>query len=245
VSRHDAWAIDRDARIKIAERVYVSFERTRRLAAGDGPRPPSSYGTAPLAAWDSSHGADLMVAVREDEAIWLGLSAVREDSPCAVRVIVREPREVDAVTGAPPLAELIRGPQNYLVVPPQHAWAGVAADHGVARQFVRTAQSDTDAECHRLQLSVHAAILRVARRASSPPTRLHHAPPKSGHVDDRRALAVQGIAADPYGLEVWRSAEPISVTVEFVAPDTYTRHTGKPGPEPLTEDVKYGGWRLP
>jgi hypothetical protein len=240
------FAIDEGVRVKIGEHVYVSFERTRRLGAGDAPHAPSSYGAAPIAPWDDGHNADLMVPVREDEAIWLGLSAVQKAIPCAVRVIVREPIEVDATTGGPPAEGLSDAPQNYVVVPPQHAVTGVAAGEGVARQFVRMSRSENDALCRRVQLIVHAATRRIAERASSPPPLLHQPAQDDGRRSvDGTGLVVQRIVVDPHGLDTWRHATPISVTVELVTSEFYAGHTGRAAPGPLTDDTRYGGWRLP
>lgn len=242
-----SWSIDEGLRIKLGEGVYVSFERTRRHGPRDAPRAPSSYGTAPIAAWGGGHGADLIVPVRADEAIWLGLSAVQEDIPCAVRVIVHEPIEVDVTTGVVPVEELSDTPQNYVVVPPQHAVTGVAAGEGVARQFVRISRSKNDALCRRVQLIVYAPTRRVVVRASSPPPLLHlpRTNDNARRNADREGLVVQRIVEDPHGLDTWRGAVSISVTVELVAPEIYAGHTGRAAPGPLTDDTKYGGWRLP
>jgi hypothetical protein len=246
VSRNDAWAIDSGVRVAIGGRVYVSFERTRRLAADDTPRAPSSYGAAPIAAWDSGHDADLIVPVREDEAVWLGLSSAQEEMPCAVRVIVREPIAVDAATGSAPAAGLSDTPQNYLIVPPQHAVTGVTAGEGIARQFVRVSRSNCDAPCRRLQLIVYAPSHHVVARRSSPLPLLHQ--PAHDHAHQRadgKGLVLQRIVADPHGLDIWRGVPSISVDVELVAPEIYAGHTGRAAPGPLTDDTKYGGWRLP
>jgi hypothetical protein len=241
-----AWALDEGVRVRIGECVYVSFERTRRLDPGDPPLAPPSYGAAPIAPGDGAHGADLIVPVRDDEAIWLGLSAVDEEIPCAVRVIVREPVEVDAATGAPPVAAFSDSPQNYVVVPPQHAVTGVAAGGGVARQFVRTERPGLHASCHVLQLVVRAAARRVAAPAPAPPPLLHEPAGTGARPSaDRAGLVVQRLVTDPHGLARWRRAPSISVSVALTAPEVFTRHTGRAAPGPLTDATRYGGWRLP
>jgi hypothetical protein len=245
VSQH-LFAIDEGVRVKIGEHVYISFERTRRLGPGDAPRAPSSYGATPIAPWDGGHNADLIVPVRDDEAIWLGLSAVQNEIPCAVRVIVREPIEVDATTGGPPAEGLSDTPQNYVVVPPHHAVTGVAAGEGVARQFVRMSRSENDAACRRVQLSAYTPTRPVAVRASSSPPLLHQPARNDGRQSvNGTGLVVQRIVVDPHGLDTWRRAASVSVIVELVTPEAYTGHTGRAAPGPLTEDTRYGGWRLP
>src|SRR6476646_8725146 len=90
------WTIEDGVRIKIAERLYLSFQRTRRVDPSEVAVAPKSYGVAPVSALADAGEDWLVVPVPEEEGVWLGLSAVDDDVPSAVRIIVREPVEIDA-----------------------------------------------------------------------------------------------------------------------------------------------------
>jgi hypothetical protein len=240
------WMIDDGVRIKIDDRLYVSFQRTRRLDSGEAPVAPSSYGVAPVAVWGEGDEQRLVVPVREDEAVWLGLSACDDHVPSAVRVIIREPTGIDATTGGSPLENLRHSPQNYVVVPPQHAVAGVLLAGDRARQFVRVTRSNLDAPCQRMELIAYAPSYHIAMPSSVPAPILHQpsasTPPQ---MPEGKGLVIQRLLPDPYGISFWNSAATTSVMIDLTTPEAYTDLAGREAPGPLTDASKYGGWRLP
>ena len=231
-SARGRWSIEDGVRVKIDGAFYLTFQRSRRLEAHDASVAPPSYGVAPVTQAGEPDGADILIPVLDDEAVWLGLSAVEDTSPCAVRVIVREPVVIDAVTGAAPIDNLISDPQNYVVVPPQFAVAGVTAGAGIARQFVRVPRSEKEAPCHRLEVVVHApahAVSPEAPSATSP--LLHHPEQREGvNVRESKGFVIQRIVRDPDGVNAWSPAATASLQVAFVMPEIYSQRTGKPRP---------------
>jgi hypothetical protein len=245
-SRRRTWVLDNGLRIKIADRLYVSFQRTRRLDPSEPPIAPPSYGVAPVAVLDDGGEQRLIVPLREDEAVWLGLSACDDHVPSAVRVIVREPAEIDATTGSGPLENLSDSPQNYVVVPPQHGVAGVFITEDRARQFVRVTRSSHDAPCQRMELIAYAPTQHMAMQSSLPTTILHQpndaTPPQTL---EGKGLVIQRILHDPHGINFWNETATTSVSIDLTTPEVYTHVAGREAPGPLTDASKYGGWRLP
>jgi hypothetical protein len=235
------WTIEDGVRLRIADCVYVSFERTRRQDAN----PTRSYGAAPIATDGQEPHSSLLVPSRDDEGFWLGLTAVDDDRPCAVRVIVREPAEVDAMTGAAPLGGLSSAPQNFAVVPPQYAVMGVTTGHGVARPFVRVPGAASEAACQRVQFLVYASVQAIPRSTPAPSLLQQSTESDRTRPGNVGGLVTQHVAPDPYGLEMWHPAPAADLRVEIVAPETYAGRTAQPAPGPLSDDTRYGGWRLP
>ena len=244
------WTLEDGVRVTLDRVLHLTFQRTRRLKPGDGNAAAPSYGVAPLAGATAGSRADILIPVREEEAIWVGLSAVSDASPFAVRVVVREPTLADAVTGEPPVDELSSDPQNYVVVPPQYAIAGIAAGSGLARQLVRDSHSDRDAPCQLLELTIHTATRRIRSKGRRPtPVVLHDREKEDGspgvESPDSTGFVLQRIAADPHGITTWSPRATASILAELVAPELYTRETGQPPPAPLDERTRYHGRRFP
>jgi hypothetical protein len=189
----------------------------------------------------------LIVPLGDDEAVWLGLSACDDQVPSAVRVIVREPAGIDAATGSSPLENLSGSPQNYVVVPPQYAVAGVFIAGDRARQFVRVTRSGIDAPCQRMELIAYGPSHHIAVPLSVPALILHQ--PNDGTarqiLEEGKGLVIQRVLADPYGIDLWNNAATTSVTIDLTTPEAYAHLAGREAPGPLTDASKYGGWRLP
>ena len=245
--RPPAWTIEDDLRIKIANRLYVSFQRFRRLGSSDPSTVPTSYGVAPICEIDGSGGLRAIAPLPEDEAMWIGLSPIEGDLPSAVRVVIRQPDEIDAITGSDPLTTLARSPQNYVVAPPQHIVAGVSVSPHHARQFVRLPRSSQDAACQRLELTLYApsSLTTVQTPVASEALADRRELTEQPNSERGKGLVIQKIDPDPFRSDVWNHTAIALVSVEFAMPQTFTRLTGRPMPGELNDRSIYGGWRLP
>ena len=218
--------------LRLAGRVDVSVQRTRRLVAPSGA--PKSYGRAALAA-SASHAGEILVGTGRDEGFWLGFTALG-DAVTALRVVVEAPRTIDAISGSAAAAGRLAGmPQNYLVCPLQSALDGVYVSTDCVTQFVTSDGSG-------------GACSVLALTAVSPAAAL---PAHSPRLPDAAALAAacagirQVLVPDPYGVTAWDEAQSVTVRLRFPGPDAFLAETGIAVVEPLDESRTYQGWRLP
>jgi hypothetical protein len=247
----------------LADALMLSFQRTRQPApyktdagpairitsSSAGSAPPQSYGALPVAA-DPRAPAGVIVPLGGDDALWLGLLAVDELRPVAVRAAALTPARIDAISGTLWKETLERAPQNYVVCPPQSALDGI--QHGATRalQFARTAQAPGAVSCERLEV----IVLPADRAWSLPPapqppiTRPLAAPTDEQAQPDeeeRDAIGVRQIViADPFGPDTW-TAPACAVSIALVTPEIFSELTGAPLLLPRNEADLYGGWRLP
>jgi hypothetical protein len=229
-----AWTIENRS-LSLAGRVRVSVQRTRPLAAASVP--PRSYGAARLAA-NPSAADEVLVGIGDDDAFWLGFTAVDASAPAALRVIVDEPAALDAVTGQAAQGGALRdSPQNYVVCPLQRALDGVRVSIDCVAQFVTRAGSRGTCSL----LSVVAVPSRSAIPAMSVSAVASTAPVTTAPCDGIR----QAFVRDPYGRDYWDESRAITVHLRIVPPQRYAALTGDPVPEPLDEANTYRGWRLP
>ncbi len=119
-------SLDR-GRIRLGE-LLVYPEHVRRPSAPlpPGVVPPAS-GVAPTAL---GAGGEILIAVAEGEAIWLGFQPTDRTHPAVVRVRVENDPALDAMTGEAWEPNLVEAPRNYLVVPPDSRLVGVPGDGG-------------------------------------------------------------------------------------------------------------------
>ena len=126
----------------------IQFQRTLRIPDDDREYPlPPGLGRFPVehvedhssrlpSAW-SMHGG-VLLPMYQAEALWINFSSGRRSGsdvpyPFAVKVAAGK---VNAVTGDPWSNDLIKDPQDYLVVPEQPWIDGFCIRKGLVRQFV-------------------------------------------------------------------------------------------------------------
>jgi hypothetical protein len=253
-------------RINIGDRFSVSFQRTRRLAPGDGEqpfRPPSSLGALPIHVapkypdgvpkkWQQERA--VFFPISSGEAFWLGLSGVNW-KPTAVKVRLGG---IDAVTGAPPEGALHDAPQNYVVCPPQLALDGIYRGDGFVSQFA-IAHQDSDSPgtfSPDGEVAIEIVVIepkpgRFPEQAprSSRDSVVAHSPRNSDSGDFVQIVAgatiAQAIFADPYGIGAWDQSNYGFVSAYAVSAARYRQITGLELPPPVDETHAYKKHRLP
>lgn len=233
------WQLD-GPRVQIGSNLRVSFQRTPRIPGGQVVAPPTSYGAAPL--WPAhATDADVLVAIGDDEAFWIGFSAIG-DTPVATRVLVEAPKRIDALTGATPEDRLSREPQNYLVCPLQSAVDGIRSDAEHVVQFVRGGTDAGVGACERL--TIVALLLKTPRpRAPAPPETRPR--PMASAGTTKGAPVRQAVLGDPYGIDKWQEGGGTAVHFRLVSHAEYVRVSGEPAPPPLDQVSVYRGRRFP
>jgi hypothetical protein len=237
------WAI-RAGSIELDGRLSLSFQIAER--AGAIGRRPRTLGVAPIALAPPGWDTDIVVPVGPEEAVWLGMEAVADDAPVAIRLEMITAASIDALTGEPWTAGIMSSPQNYAVAPPQRSLHGVQAGPDRALQFHGPAPAgEPDRGAIRL-LRVYAIPPRAPVVPSRPdvPRRLHGSPPAAGDVPQAGGTVEQRILADPYGAETWLLDAAISVRIGLVSPDAYRKATGDEPPS-FEASRAYTGSRLP
>jgi hypothetical protein len=212
--------------------VSASFQRYPRPTEGFVGEPPRSHGALPVGA----AGAEVLVAVPEAEALWVGLVARSPRVVTLVRVVVEAAgSRVDALAGdalAPGAA-----PAAGLAVPPTVAVQGLARAAGGSWCFARVAVAPGAPACVALELeAVPAHEVRAPRPRRPTPLRA----PAARDVSRERPSALE--PADP---RVWCVERRVTALVRLVSPDEFGARTGLPLPAPLRPGAAYRGWRLP
>lgn len=221
----------------------ISFQRSVKLKPDDSPRRLPGHGALPVIAYAS--GA-IVVPVRDEESVWLGFET-DDDEPVALRVLVSETGNIDAISGQPAADRLENKPQNYVVVPPQHWIDGVTVSVGesCARQFVRVA----DSPYHFVVEEFLFHGVRLQRRFSRPQsTSSAHGPvhrQSSSTPCKRLGHAEHIILPDPYGVGAWNGGHTWDVRVRLVSSEEFHRLTGLAPPGPADVGSSYKGWKLP
>lgn len=242
-----------DGRVKLGERLTVSFQRTLRIP-DDGrayPLPPS-LGPFPLhrvedhaervpEAWRREGGVFLPLYQRE--ALWLGFDGAAW-KPNAVKVGIGR---INALSGESWDDALHATPQDYLVCPDQPWLDGINAGDGVVRQFVAmplglgyTVEAQLrGAEDHGgMQIAVYEP--RPGRFPDRPPDssmRLGLGEPRPQAQARGGAMGIgaggritQRIYPDRYGLDTWEPAPAVRLSVHLLNSEQYTEVTGRPAP---------------
>jgi hypothetical protein len=123
-------------------RLDITFQRTLRIPDDDRtyPLPPGlgcfslrhvdDFGARLPEDWRPRGG--VMLPMFQSEALWISFG-YRGGYPFAVKVATGK---INAVDGKPWASGLARGPQNYVVTPPQPWLDGYCVEKGVIRQFV-------------------------------------------------------------------------------------------------------------
>jgi hypothetical protein len=241
-----------DGRIRLGERLAVSFQRTLRIP-DDGrayPLPPG-LGRFPIrcaadyvdqvpVAW----GQDWFIPVYRREALWIGFEGASW-KPNAVKVGVGG---VDAVAGDQWGEELRDSPQNYLVVPDQPWLDGINSGDGAVRQFV--AMPMGEGYSIEAQLTGEERVGGIQIVAFEPKPGRFPDEPRPGGESERDFMTTMampqrlGIAAggtmrqmiyrDKYGLDVWDPDRRMSMVVRLVSTEEFSRITGEtPPPTPV------------
>ncbi|MFL6281187.1 MAG: hypothetical protein ACJ731_13805 [Vicinamibacterales bacterium] len=239
-------------RVRIGDRLAISFQRTLRVPDDGRPYPlPPGLGRFPVRraadyadriprAW---HG-DFLIPMYRREALWIGFEGASW-KPNAVKVAVGG---VDAVSGKGWSDELSERPQNYVVVPDQPWLDGINSGKKTVRQFV--AMPIGEGFSVEAQVTGAEAMGGIQLVAFEPkPGRFPDEPPaNSGHDFDRLAMLAapqtMGIAAggkleqaiypDRYGIDCWDPEQASTLVVRLIAAREWPAITGeKPPPSPI------------
>jgi hypothetical protein len=240
-------------RVRLGERMTVSFQRTLRVPDDGRPYPlPPSLGPFPLQrvedhadripdAWRREGGVFLPLYQRE--ALWLGFDGTAW-KPNAVKVGVGR---INALSGEPWDERLRAAPQDYLVCPDQPWLDGINAGDGLVRQFVAMplglgytveAQLGGAEDFGGIQLAVYEP--RPGRFPDRPPPApggpaLGEPRPRAAARGGEMGLGAGGritqrIYPDPYGLDAWQPAPAARLSVHLLNSEQYTEVTGRPAP---------------
>jgi hypothetical protein len=265
--------IDHDA-LRFGD-VRVTFQRTLRIP-DDGrhyPLPPG-LGTFPLRRVDDFAGrvpaewlerGGVFLPMYQREALWICFNAPGW-RPRAVKVAVGK---VCAVTGKRWSEDLHRGPQDYVVTPPQPWLDGIASGRGFIRQFVAmplgtgyTVEGQVTGEERFGGIQLKLFEPGAGRFPDRPPPRLERllAAPcaeccaPSG-ARRRAATGSMGLAAggrmkqkvypDPHGLDTWDRDNTARVFVHIVNSQLWREITGEPPPPTPVTAREYTRHGLP
>jgi hypothetical protein len=122
-----------DDRVRLGERLAVSFHRTLRVPDDGRVYPlPAGLGRFPIVPLPVEGGVAHAIPMHPREAMWIGFTGAAW-KPNAVKVLVGG---INAVSGLPDGAGKPAAPQAYLVCPPQPWLDGFNAGDGATRQFV-------------------------------------------------------------------------------------------------------------
>jgi hypothetical protein len=237
-------------RLRIGERLIVSFHRTLRIP-DDGrtyPLPPG-LGLLPALPWRGVEGSgtpEIIVPLWQREALWLGFTAAPW-KPNAVKVIVGG---INAVSGLPDEGATLGEPQDYLLAPDQPWLDGFNAGGGVIRQFVAMPLGQgyaIEAGAGRPEqggIEIVGVEPLPGRFPDTPP------PPRPGPVRLSRPAAAgaepremalgaggrmhQKIYPDHYGRDVWDLANTGRARVRLLNGRRWRELTGRdPPPSPI------------
>jgi hypothetical protein len=186
------------------------------------------------------------------EAMWIAFEG-QHWKPRAVKIAVGK---VCAITGEPWSEDLHRGPQDYLVTPPQPWLDGICSGKGTIRQFVAmplgmgyTVEGQITGEERFGGVQIKVFEPRPGRFPSSPPPRPAYAPmggggAAPGAVSRCRGGAMglaaggrmtQSIYPDPHGIGTWDPERTARVFVHIVNSELFREITGEPPPpSPIT-----------
>jgi hypothetical protein len=254
-----------DGRVKLGERLSVSFQRTLRVP-DDGrsyPLPPSlgpfavhrveDYTDRVPGSWRREGG--MFIALYQREALWLGFDGAPW-KPNAVTVGIGE---INALSGGPWDDELHDSPQDYLVCPDQPWLDGINDGSGVVRQFVAMplglgytveAQVRGAEDLGGMQLAVYEP--KPGRFPDEPPAARDAA---SGMPRVQASAGAMGLGAggritqriypDAYGLDTWERAPAARLHVHLLNSEQYTEVTGRPAPPTPVSARQYTEHGLP
>lgn len=243
-------------RLRIGDRLTVSFQRTLRVPDGPGeyPLPP---GFGPFSLRRARDFAERLPSrwVKEEafffpmyrrEATWIGFDGAPW-KPNAVKVGVGG---VNAISGEPWDDRLRADPQDYVVCPDQPWLDGINAGDGRVRQFVAAvlgegltveAQLTGSEEVGGVQLLVFEP--KPGRFPDVPPPRAEGAifadivgapVEEAGMGIGAGGWVRQLIYPDPYGIDTWDAGVFGAATVYIVDAARYEQITGsQPPPTPI------------
>jgi hypothetical protein len=240
-----------EGRVRLGERLSVSFQRTLRIPDDGRPYPlPPSLGPFAVhhvedhahrvpAAWRREGG--VFIALYQREALWLGFDGAAW-KPNALKVGVGQ---INALSGARWDDELREGPQDYLVCPDQPWLDGINDGSGLVRQFVAMplglgytveAQVRGAEDLGGMQLAVYEP--KPGRFPDEPPPGAREA--TLGMPRPQAAAVAMGIGAggritqriypDPHGLDTWERVPAARLHVHLLNSEQYTEVTGRPAP---------------
>jgi hypothetical protein len=256
-------------RLRLGERLSVSFQRTLRIP-DDGqtyPLPPglgafpvrrvADFADSVPETWRAEGG--FFISMYQREALWLGFSGA-EWKPNAVKVGVGM---VNAVSGAAWDERLHADPQDYLVCPDQPWLDGINAGVGYIRQFVSMplglgytveGQVTGSEEFGGIQLLVYEPLPGRFPDEPPPPDPAAQGMPLSLPLPASGAaemgLAVGGrmkqkIYPDQYGLETWDEKNLSRAFVHIVNSEQYGAITGERTPPTAVSAQTYTQHGLP
>jgi hypothetical protein len=237
-------------RLRFGERLAVSLHRTLRIPEDGRTYPlPPGFGLFPVRL-SRGEGADaaLLVPMYQREALWLGFSAAPW-KPNALKVICGG---INAVSGIADDGTGLGEKQDYLVCPTQPWLDGFIAGDGVIRQFVAMplgqgyAVEAAEGGPERGGIRIVAFEPKPGRFPDEPP------PARPGPVRfsrpaeaEPREMALgaggrmrQKIYPDPFGRDVWDSAETGRIEIRLLNSRRWREIVGEhPPPTPIDVDA--------
>jgi hypothetical protein len=205
----------------------VSFQRYPRPARDLVDGRPASWGALPVM---GSEGA-FTIPVADDEAVWLGLTAVRPEVIVACRVAAAAATLIDAVSGEPWSDEVREHPPNFLQVPPAGSIDGVWQAHGLV-PFAFGSGRGGISGLHIVAIPSRR-MKSCIRQEGTAPLRV---PIDNGAISPPPTAPMHG---------PWRVEHSATARVRFASHRSFEQRTGCRRPPPLDPDSVYKGWRLP
>ncbi len=230
----------------------IEFQRTLRIPDDNREYPlPPGLGRFPLEHTEdhnsklppqwAEHGG-VLLPMYQSEALWMNFSG---GYPCAIKIATGK---INAVTGKQWTNDLVKNPQDYLVVPDQPWLDGYCVQKGLIRQFVAmplgagyTAEEQLTgkAEHGGLQIVVYpmkrghyeAMMKRQSHRYHEDLSFSVHemsAPSEMGLAPG--GLMRQEIYEDEYGFDAWDLDASSRCFVHILNSDQWNEVTGKPIP---------------
>lgn len=244
--------------IVLNRRLFVSFQRTRRLAEQQAPHPPpSSLGALPVHRAAEHMGrvpnewmvpVGVFLPIVPGEAFWVGFRGSGW-KPNVIKVAIGG---LDAISGATWREGLHDDPQDYVVCPPQLSLDGIHAWGEVVRQFVPViSESETEGSWNTPSGAMRIVVYDPMEGCfgENPPAGARPEPDVLHSVGEVSiqvgSIVAQRILSDPHGVRCWDQTESVSLFAHWVNPQEYRAITGQEPPAPAGESEGYKGYRLP
>jgi hypothetical protein len=257
-----------DDRIRIGERLSITFQRTLRIPDDDQSYPlPPGLGPFPIrraadfaSKLPDDWRDDFLIPMYQREALWIALEGA-DWKPNAVKIGIGR---IDALTGETWSETLSAEPQNYLVAPDQPWIDGINAGDGFIRQFVamplgggHTVEGQISGEEREGGVQIIVFEPKPGRFPDQePPPQLRTSAgmsfgePMAAAMPEAMGIAAGGrmrqkIYPDQYGLHTWDPDQRASFNVRIVNTRDWLELTGEPAPPTPVDAASYNDAGLP
>lgn len=253
--------------IRIGRHFSVSFQRTLRIPEDGRTYPlPPGLGSFPIrrvadfadrvpASW-REHGG-VFIPMYQREALWMSFHAAHW-RPNAVKIGIGK---VNAISGKPWQEKLLRGKEDYIVVPDQPWLDGINAGNGIVRQFVAmplgmgyTVEGQLTGKEEFGGIQIIAYDPKPGKFPDRPP-RLDRSGDVLYCMSAPCCVSEMGIAAggrltqkiypDAYGIDTWNEENSGRVYVHIVNSLMYRQITGEEPPATPVTAREYADHGLP